>query len=314
MDFQTGLAIGPKLFFGTCLLLLLSAPAQASSIHVSADSFEYEPEIGDFNLDFTAMGAAIGGNLDVNDGLSFQFEWGEWKDDASMNMLSTADFKSTLISLGMEYSLGNWTLNAIYSDVSDKIDVMHGNMLEFHTSSDADLMSLRFSAAYEQKTGNWAYYGEGGLQYDEADTDAVFDQENLAVMQIDKASFAMAKIGGDYYIPAGQKSAWFIGGNLSWYQELSSDTDTTETNIGGGMGAGGMGGPKPPRRPPPGVGGGNNGPGTNINRTFGDSFGILGVYTTYQINESWSIDWTSSFGFAGEKNADSHALTLSYTF
>lgn len=140
------------------------------------------------------------------------------------------------------------------------------------------------------------------MQYDEADTDAIFDQENLEVMQKDKALFGMAKIGGDYYIPAGKQSAWFIGGNLSWYQELSSDTE----NIGGDMGG--------PRPPPPGAGGGNTGPGTNINRTFGDSFGILGVYTTYQINESWSLDWTSSFGFSGEKNSDSHAITLSYTF
>lgn len=151
MEQQTRLTIISKLIFGASFLSLYAAPAQASSIHVSATSYGYEPDLGDFSLDFKPMGAALGGSIDINEALSFQFEFGQWKDDDALNGQSTADFKSTLISLGMEYSVNNWTLNAIYTDISDETDVIHGDQLEFNSSSDADLMSLRLSAAYEKK-------------------------------------------------------------------------------------------------------------------------------------------------------------------
>ena len=68
----------------------------------------------------------------------------------------------------------------------------------------------------------------------------------------------------------------------------------------------------------PNTGRGNTGQGGNagvlVNRTFGESFGILGLYATYMFDENWSVDLAPSFGFGGDVNANSASLMLAYSF
>jgi hypothetical protein len=284
-------------------------------VYVALDSYEYDFRLGDIDLGLNPVGLALGGNFDVSDKLFVQYELGKWNDDGGIDNArdATSDFDSSLINLGIGIKLADWELLASFTDISDELTLQHGHELEFNTVGEVGLQSIKFLVNRADKIGQWEKYYSFGLQYDDAESITVFDDRNQMLVQNSDALFGMLKIGGDYYLPAIDQSGWFFGASLSWYQELSSSDDIRQFNLSDSgtlllappLGGNGNG---------PGNGGGIGNAGASINRTFGDNFGLLGIYATYQVNDKWSLDWSTSIGFAGEENSNSHALTLGFRF
>lgn len=299
-------------FYFVVLVLATPLNGSANNIYVAADNYDYLSMLDGIELDYSAMGFAVGGAVDVGERNSLQLEFGRWSDDISLADSGSATFDSRLVTLGWAYSMDRWQIHASYSDIKDEIEMSHGRNNEFLSLSDIDSSTLSLSASYAETRGAWANFFSFGLQWNESDLVSMLDQSNEMINQQDDSLYAMAKIGTDYYLPGGDKTAWYFGGSLAWYQELSADQDITETQMGGMPG---MGTPPPSRAGGNGANNGNAGNGgNNINRTFGGDFGLLGLFVTYEINTRWSLDLKTSIGFAGDQNANSHALTLSYQF
>ncbi len=299
------------------LFMILTSPAhvRASSVYVALDSYEYDFRLGDIDLGLDPVGLALGGSFDVSDKIFLQYEFGKWNDDGRLDNSrdATSDFDSSLFNLGVGIKLADWELLASFTDINDQATLQHGRELEFNTMAEVGLQSLKFLASRTDEIGRWERYYSFGLQYDDAESMTIFGDSDQMLMQNSDALFGILKIGGDYYLPAKDQSGWFLGASLSWYQELSSSDDIRQFNlsdsgtlllvpppVGNGNG--------------PGNGGGNGNGGASINRTFGDNFGLLGLYATYQINEKWSLDWSTSIGIAGDENSNSYALTLGRMF
>lgn len=284
----------------------------ANTVYIAVDNYDYVSVLDEIDLDYTAMGLAVGGSIAFGDRSTLQLELGQWSDDSGLADAGSSRFESRLASIGWSYAMGDWQIYASYADITDEIELMHGRSNEFFSFSDINSSTLSLTASYERAVGAWANYFSFGVQRNDSKLVSMLDQANQRIVQEDDSLYAMAKVGTDYYLPGGDKSAWYFGGSLAWYQELSSDQSISETQMGGMPGQG---------TPPPARAGGNsanngnagNG-GNNINRTFGGDFGLLGLFVTYEINTRWSLDWKSSIGFAGDQNANSHALTLSYQF
>lgn len=306
-------------FSARCLVstmaLLLSVNVSASNLYIALDNYEYNFSLGDFALDLSPMGAAIGGSLDLREDLLFQYEVGKWSDDGGVAGSSSAvtDFESTLINVGMQKRFDDWNLTVSYTDIEDDALIAHGRELEFSSAGKVDLQSLKVTMGREEQVGLWARYYSAGLQRDDAKSVVYFDQTKQMVLQQSNALHAMLKLGGDYYWAGDRQNGLLLGGALSWFHQISSDDSVSEFTISEvgtlspiPLSQGSANGP--------GNVGGNGTGGANINRTFGDSFGLLALYATYQFNESWSLDWSTSLGFAGDINANAHALTLSFAF
>jgi hypothetical protein len=299
-----------------CFLTLFTlAQAKASSVYVALDSYEYDLILGDIALGLNPLGLALGGSFDVSDKLFLQYEFGKWNDDGGIDNSkdATSDFDSSLTTFGLGIKLAEWELLASFTDINDEATLQHGRELEFNTAGEVGLQSIKLLASRTDKAGQWERYYSFGLQYDDAESMTVFGDSNQMLLQDSDALFGMLKVGGDYYWPLKDKSAWFLGASLSWYQELSSSNDIRQFNLSDRsslllappLGANGNG---------LGNGGGNGNGGASINRTFGDNFGLIGIFATYHLNDKWSLDWGTSLGFAGDGNSSSHALTLGCRF
>ena len=326
----------PYVAIAYCAILpVLYAPLiQAHSVYISADSYGYETALENITLDYQPLGGVVGGSFGVSDDLHLQYQLGLWNDGARLVDGGTSDFQSTLYGVGLSYDLGNWGFSIFYSDISDEISAIHGDQLTLRSTSDVDAMSFQVDVTYGAEIGPWVHYYKAGLQYDDTDSITFFDQTNQRINQRDDSLLAMAKAGADYYLASGDNSGLVLGAALSWYSELSSDQTSAVDSMPMNMPNNGNPLPQPPPRAGVngsgsnigvngiGANGGGNGRGNgagvnggaNINRTLGESYGLLSVYTTYYINRHWSLDWNTSIGFAGDENANSHALTLSYGF
>ncbi len=301
-----------------CALLslsLLSVSASASSIYLAVDRYEYDIELGGFDLDLDPFGLALGGEVGITNSLVLHYEFGDWSDDpVDMGLTSTfGDFSSTLMNVGLQKSVHDWQFGVSYTQIVDQVGIIHGRDREFYSTSELDLTSIKLVVGRQKQFGRWEGYYSLGLHFDDIRSVAVYDQLDHMVLHDSQLVHIMAKVGGDYFLPKGSSSGWFFGSALSLHQQLSSDDQVSEFSVsttqlsttvslirGGNVNAR--------------AAGNNVTGGANINRTFGDTFGLLDFYATYKINDYWSVDWSSSFGVAGEANANSHALTVGFAF
>ena len=137
-------------------LALMSAPqyVMASSIYVAADTYEYETQLGMFDIEYRPAGLVLGGNFDLTDTLYAQIEVGKWDDQASTNPGGDeSNFDSDLINLGIGYQTGAWGLLISYTGIEDDLNVRHGLRSEFLTTGNIDSMSVRANVSYEQVSG-----------------------------------------------------------------------------------------------------------------------------------------------------------------
>ena len=292
--------------------------AHAANFFVSLDRYDYNTNLADIDLVYEPVGATIGASFDVNDTAFFQIQYGNWSEnnaDVSAPGMVGSDFDSTLINISYGFGLGRWDFYASYTDLSDEMALIHGRNAEFRSAGETDSQSFQASAAFSSDAGRWSRSVRLGLQYDESETFASLDNINQMVGQENDALYATITFGADYFVSDIQTRGWFLGANASWYQELSSNESISL------IGSAPLIGTERPsfapflgRRGPGGnVGQAGNGA-VGVNRTFGDSFGVLSVYATYMVNESWNVDVTPSFGFGGDVNNNSLTLTLSRQF
>jgi hypothetical protein len=290
-------------------LLLVTLPALASNVYVAVDRYDYDIAEGDIDLSLNPIGAVIGGAVDLSDTTFIQYEFGKWGDDETIESREgpVSDFDSNLIYIGLSTQWRAWDLMVSYADVSDDLEVRFGNRLEFLDLSTVSSKSIRLLASHNTQIEQWTRYYSIGLQFDDSEYDSFSGGGTPLVSQANDGSYATFKFGGDHFFPINQRSGWLIGASLTWHQELSSNESIDAFGDNNGF-------------PPPRNSGGNGtgAPGGNgggrVNRTFGDSYGLIALYGTYQINDSWSLDWNSSIGVAGDENSNSHSLTLGYEF
>lgn len=289
-----------------CLFFLLlsfnATGSHANSVMLSVGQFDYRTNMTGDDIDYKPSGVVLGGSLDISETTTLQYELGKWSDRAAGDNMHS-DFDSTMLTLGMTHDIGDWQYSIFYSDLEDEITAPSSGQGAFNLNvpiaedkTVTDVMSVELNASYQLQSGNWAYYADIGLQYNDATSVGSLPQiGGQPFRQDDQSTFAMLSLGADKYIANNDMSGWLIGSTVTWYQELSSDS---EMALG------------PVRRP--GRGGQN---GDNVgNRTSGDSFGVLGLYANYIINSKWSIELSSSFGFAGDFNANTYGVTLGYDY
>lgn len=300
------------------LALLASLNSKASSVYVALDSYDYDFVAGaDLDLDLSLVGAAFGGTFDLSDTTFLQYEFGKWSDRVSVSgpMSSLSDFDSRLFYIGLGAKWNSWEFIASYSEISDNVSTQLGNEIEFTGGSNVSIQSFKFLANHNKEIGLWNRFYSVGLQYDDAEFESFSAQSDQVLLQGNDNLYAMLKFGGDYFIEQKDQAGWFLGASLSLYQELASNEDTSQilfsdtSDLFPALDIS----PVTRRGNVAGFGGGNGGA-ARVNRTSGDNFGLLGLYSTYQINSSWSVDWSSSIGFAGDQNSNSHALTLGFIF
>ena len=280
---------------------LISSNGFASSVYIAADSYDYELSIGGSEFDLAPLGLALGGSLDLTDTFSLFYEAGEWSDQMLTGSLGESKFDSTLLSIGVQARTKQWKFKINYTQIDDELDMSARGPIDPGLTSDTALDSLRFSATREVEIRKWMMSFSLGAQRDMMESLSFFDQGNQSLLEELEATYLTAKLGADYHVDLSVRRAWFIGSTLSWYEEISSDTSVNELNqdrfrrrenFNAGRGAGG----------------------TAINRSFGERFGLLGIFAAYQFNDHWSLDFNSSFGFAGDINSNSYAFTLGYAF
>lgn len=307
----------------TMIGIIVINPAWGGNVYIAADSYEYFTGLGDYNLDYRPQGWVLGGAFDLNEKFELQYEFGNWEDEIQFSEPGEgqSDFESTLKNIGIGYSIDNWRVNFSYSELSDEKQVLLGATTPDLVDLRNDTDSLRLNLRYLQLVGSWVYSYEGGLLWNRSNAQTQINSENLMVLQELESAYAMGKIGLDYFIGRSAESGWYLGSSISWFQEISSDVQTEEfdlSTIEDRPGPVMMGGRRDNRRNGRvNTLGGNVGSGidgASVNRTFGDSFGLVNLYTTYLFNQDWSVDWTTSIGFAGDVNATTHTLLLNYQF
>jgi hypothetical protein len=293
------------------IAVLFAQPLYASNVYLSLDTYDYVTNLGDIDLDYKPLGLTVGGSLDLSDSVYLKYQYGSWSDEGSavsMSDSANSDFDSTLLNIGIAYRVDAWTASASYTDLKDEMSLNHGRNLEFLTTGDTNSSSLKVDLSFTSEAGSWSRFAKLGLQYDEATTMAFLDQENEMLRQKSDATYGTLEVGTDYFQASSDNAGWFLGANVTWYQELSSDEsidqmDMSELDRRGGA---------------PNAGRGNAGQGgtagVSVNRTFGESFGILSLYATYMLDENWSLDLAPSFGFGGDVNANSLSLMLAYNY
>lgn len=301
------------------LLVLGSSSCHASNLLVSIDNYDYSTNLADIDLDYSPVGSTIAGRFDLDEMTFMQLQFGRWSASESGLLgsgIANADFDSTLANIGIGHSWGSWDLFATYTDLDDEILLVHGRDLEFRSVGETDSSAIQISLGFTSESGNWSRTARLGLQLDDAVTMALLDQESRVFRQESEASYATMMLGADYFYGASESKGWIIGTNISWYQEFSSSDSVSQFGIGlvpsisdeNRVPVSAQGNSGRPNN------GQNGGAAIGINRTFGESFGVLSLYATYMINHRWSLDFSPSFGFAGDVNANSAALTLNYNF
>ena len=298
---------------------VLSLPTAANSVFVGGDVYDYRSSLDDIAVDYTPVGGALGGTIDVSETMYLQLMLGRWGDDGADNRVgssSRGDFSAALMSAGMGYQYENWRFYASYSHSEDDLDIRHGAMAEFLSTQRSESDTLRVDANYLWEMGRWAYAAQLGVQYDSSENRESLDQSNTNTFEDSDSYFVNLKLSTDYYVGISDNSGFYLGAGVNWFDRVSFSSSGSQTvAMGPPMPvAGGNPPPPPPPRPGGGGGGGRGDNGGNANRTSGSSYGIASLYAVYDLNQHWSLDWQSTFGFAGDENLDAHALTLSYYF
>ena len=301
------------------LLIIAASPnCHAGNFFASLEKYDYRTNLAGIDLDYEPLGATIGASFNVNNSSFLQIQYGSWSEgnaDVSDPDMESSDFDSNLVNIGYGYGRGNWDVYASYTDLKDEMTVTHGQNLEFRSIGETNSRSLQANVGFDLEAGNLNHNLRLGLQYDDSLTTGMLDQENRAVRQENDAFYATLMLGTDYFMINQDSTAWFVGFNASWYQTLSSNesfssisADNLENVIGQtGIPLAGRGAPRT------NIGQIGNGA-IGVNRTFGDSFGVLSVYLTYVMSEHWDIDLNPSFGFGGDVNNDSITLTINRRF
>ena len=286
----------------TSLILgsLMCSTANANNVYIAVDSYDYEFRLGSILLDLKPIGIAVGGNYYLNDNTYIQYELGTWSDDPSLgnqnrigagpSLQGASDFDSGLFNLGLGRSFNNWDVSFSYTNIEDDLGLEFGRDLELSSQADIDSQSFRLLARNNKEIGLWTRKLAFGVQYDNVESNAFIAEARQSILQESNTSYAFASFGGDYYIPAKSNSGWFLGSSISWYQELSSTDRLTELNQVSQENQGEF-------LPIPTLGNRAAGAfangGAGVNRTFGNSFGLLDLYVTYQLSPSWSLDLIS---------------------
>jgi len=282
-------------------LILFQAPsAHASTVYLTLDQYDYITNLAEIELDYRPVGMVLGGSINLTKDTYLQYQLGSWSQDSASvpsDNQASSGFESELVSIGLRKMIGNWELHASYTGMNDEMDVRDQQNGRVSATSDADAMSLKLNVGYQIETGAWSRFATFGLQYDDTEIRALFDQTDQIIKQQSDSFYGTLKLGTDYYQSNGDASGWLLGGSASWYQEVSSGSSVDQQRSDQG-----------PAGAP--VGGGRR----NVNRTKGDSFGIISLYMSYMFNDHWSIEISPSFGFAGEENSNSAALTLAHNF
>lgn len=295
-------ALKPVKVSSLLLLTIYANSIQASSVTVSVGQFDYRTNMSGEDIDYKPSGVVVGGSLDISEVTTFEYELGKWSDQAT-NANMRSDFDSTMLAIGLTHEINDWQYSVFYSDLKDEIatpltsmGLPGPGMFVGEEQTDTDVMSIELNASYQMQRGNWAYYTDIGLQFNDVTSSGTLPQtSDQTFRQEDESIFAMLSLGADKYFANNDLSGWLLGSTLTWYQELSSDSEMILASA---------------RRA--GRGGQN---GDNFgNRTTGDSFGVIGAYATYMINSKWSLDASASFGFAGDFNANTYDLTLGYSY
>lgn len=300
------------------LFIMVAPSGYASNIFVSLDTYEYNTNLADLDLSYEPVGVIIGAKFDLNERSFLQIQYGNWSEDNAdvfAPTFSGSDFDSSLANIGFGYAWGKWDLYLAYTDLEDKMTVGRNRFSEFQAFGETGSSTLQTNLGIAIESGRWSRNARIGLQYDDSVTIAVLDPEQAVVRQENEALYATLMLGADYFHEVGDSKGCFFGININWYQELSSNDSVFAGNMNNlGFIADQDLSPFPGRGAPRG----NNGLGGNgavgLNRTTGDSFGVIGLYATYMFSERWSLDLSPSFGFSGDLNTKSLSLALNRKF
>jgi len=292
---------------GFAILSMPVPPVGASSLYVSLDRFDHKVEIGNTTAISSPTGALIGASFDLADNYQLFLDYGRWDDSVNLQG-GVVDFESNYMSAGIQRDIDSWSLALRYSRIDDLTMSMNLPDLIARTHSDMRQDSIRISLSKELPIDNWMLKPTFGLQYDDLESTTSTQGLPMLMNEDQSASTAFLGISSDYYLPITESQAWYFGGSLMWYEAISSSYDLDQDFV--------MDTPQDRRGQGRGrvtTQGGLDGVGTG-NRTVGESFGILGLFATYQINSNWSLDLTTTHGFSGDFNSDSYSLTLAYDF
>lgn len=289
------------------MMLQVVSVARASTVYVSLEQFEHELILGDSLSKATPSGAVIGGAFDISNDYQIRLEHGQWGDRFNIDG-AMIDFDSTYSSIGVQRDLDLWSLSFNYSRVEDSTLSMNFPGLGELTQNEMTQDSLQFSISKQVPITNWMFKPSVGFQYNGSESVSFSDDTMIEMSEKQSATSGFIALNADYFLPVDNKRAWFFGGSIAWYESLSHDYELSEDVMTDDSSSRSR-----DTRGRIQLQGTTDGLGLG-NRTVGESFGLLRLFATYQLDPKWSIDLTSSHGFAGDFNSNSYSLTLSYEF
>jgi hypothetical protein len=259
---------------------------------------EQKSFVGERALNFSPIGPSLLVSIDLNDNLLLSFDYASLNDELVIMNTTNGNVEIESWGAGLTYYWEDWTLSANYSDWQDelRITAIASELARF--SQDTQSPSSSLSMAHSWDGSDWQVGLTMSLHYSK------WSQSNRSQNQLNEAlqsafdegdsTFIGTSISTAKIVAISPQTQLVVGGSISWNYLTSNESLAVSRN------------------------------GRNISQvsqrlssatvTGTESYGLLNMYISYELSESWLIDLDSTFDVGGEEDTQAWSVNLGYVF
>ena len=305
------------------LIVCLSNASHAGSLQASYGQLEQQVALQDKSILTKPDGGALSLSFDLDDHWNLSVGYQNLQDNQSIDPTASQSFSGQVNidlqtwSTAISYYHNAWSFSSQYSVANDDTTIYLGNRLQEFREEALKSTSLSGSVAYGWNNVNWFYNASIAAQYSDWDLRAQQTMPN-EVPQGDpreqSSQFVETSGGNSSTVNASLSMAryWFldqnkgvlVGALVAWNYVLSGESSTTARN--------GNNIPPPQSNNPRTPHTSSRSP--SLSSIGDDNSGQFSLYLSYDISDTWSLDFDIAKGIGSDFNGQSWSIGSSYTF
>jgi len=302
----------------SCLIifsLAVSPNLQANNLTVGIDQSIQYRNVLDNEIKLNPAGINLSASFELSPKWQLSLDHQKYNDDSLDNKLFETQFDLSTFGAGVSYYANDFSLSLYYSHSKDDFLVLSNRNRQNQQveNSRSSLISASIDYAWERQ--NWFYDLSLTTQYNSFDNNSELQKELFnqvlqrkstnVLSENNKGNFTMlsssALVARSW--PLSSARTFVLGALFNWNYQISGNSNLLSTSTRG------LNNTSRVRTRT-----NSNGSGVN-NALIGDeNYGQVVLYTSLDVNSSWSVDVDITKNIATTKNERSYSLTVSYHF
>lgn len=272
-------------------LLIFPCAAKASYLALEANQFKQTYFFNDQEIELSPQGHRLSLDVDLSEQLSIGIAFGDW-DDNDNNQRYSAQMTLEDKQLSISYMLEDWSFNGYFATQEDNVEVTEKRLQPRNGMqlSDSDNYGLGVNYGIELSNEFYLMLLSGIQRSEWSGVTTIFVPDRPDDQQLTESDSTTAMLGTSlsWQQELGSQQYLTIGGSVSWYKTLSGEQNLLQRNRAGSQ--------------------------RGFSVSLEDSYGVVSVYGSWDIDENWAIDVGFDSVVGSDENNNSSYLGIGYYF